>query len=107
MSTESLKCHKYRDAHQSLHQEFTIIFPIHVYAMEKTTAKFTLYYWLALQYVWNYAREITSDEQFSTFVRHMESCREENKISQLKKTVWYVMLSLISCFTILYQVNAC
>ena len=49
--------------------------------------------------MWNYAKEITSDEQFSMFVHHMESCGEENKISQLKRTVWYVILSLISSFT--------
>ena len=45
---------------------------------------------LELQYVWDYAKELASDEHFSAFVRHMETSSEENKIAVLKKTVWYV-----------------
>ena len=44
----------------------------------------------SLQYVWDYAKELSTEEQFSSFVHHMELCAQEHQSKQLIKTVWSV-----------------
>ena len=44
----------------------------------------------SLQYLWDYVKELSTEEQFSSFVHHMEVCALEHQSKLLIKTVWLV-----------------